>query len=144
MTERQTQQMKDTVDELRYRLALSEAECESLSKKLDLQESTWQMVMEIQDKLLAACEREHNRYREQYASLEDRFAKAEALKDDAAMLWDDANKRSVDAEARLAKAEEALQQIADYGHELDDYVLPPKQARQIARAALAGIAETSE
>jgi len=37
---------------------------------------------------------------------------------------------------RLEAQQEALTMIADYGHELDDYVLPPLRARKIARRAL--------
>lgn len=37
---------------------------------------------------------------------------------------------------QLEVMREALTLIADYGHEMDDYVLPPKQARRIAREAL--------
>lgn len=33
---------------------------------------------------------------------------------------------------------EALKEIADYGHEMDGYELPPKNARKVARNALEG------
>jgi hypothetical protein len=39
---------------------------------------------------------------------------------------------------RVAEREAALREIADFGHEMDDYDLPPRRARKIARAALAG------
>lgn len=40
------------------------------------------------------------------------------------------------AEVRIKELERVLREIADFGHEMDDYDLPPKQARKIARAAL--------
>jgi hypothetical protein len=42
---------------------------------------------------------------------------------------------------QIAAVVEALTLIADHGHEMDDYELPPKQARKIARAALAALDE---
>lgn len=57
-------------------------------------------------------------------------------------------REAADALTRLAadteRLREALRLIADHGHELDGYVLPPKRARAIARAALAPPAETEQ
>ena len=54
--------------------------------------------------------------------------------------WVDANQALAALELLAADTErlrDALRLIADHGHELDGYVLPPKRARAIARAALA-------
>ncbi len=66
----------------------------------------------------------------------DRFFEATDALNDLLAELDRAKDRNVEQAYRLDALATALRQIADYGHELDDYVLPPKEARKIARAAL--------
>jgi hypothetical protein len=47
----------------------------------------------------------------------------------------------MDALPQMVAVVEALTLIADHGHEMDDYEMPPKQARKIARAALSALEE---
>jgi hypothetical protein len=47
----------------------------------------------------------------------------------------------MDALPQIVAVVEALTLIADHGHEMDDYEMPPKQARKIARAALSALEE---
>ena len=49
----------------------------------------------------------------------------------------EAQGRAEAAEARCEALTAALREIADYGHEADDYEAPPSWTRRIARAALA-------